>query len=71
MVRRNIRKARQVCSRLGVILRREGENTIALVALYRLLVQAVLQFRAETWVLPLAMERDSGVPQGFFVAGDG
>ena len=46
-------------------MRKKGEDTFTLVAFYRSLVKAVLQFRAETWVLSLAMERDSGVPQGF------
>ena len=47
----NIRRARQVWGRLGKLLRREGAYPILLSKLYRAVVQAVLLFGAETWVL--------------------
>ena len=55
VVRRNIRKENQVWSRLGVILRWEGSDPITSAEFYRAVVQAVLLFGAETWVLSAAM----------------
>ena len=50
-VLQNIRKARQVWGRLGKILWREGADPIVLEKFYRAVVQAVLLFGADTWVL--------------------
>ena len=50
-VLRNIRKARQVWGRLGNLLWREGAEPEVSGKFYRAVVQAVLLFGAETWVL--------------------
>ena len=47
----NIRKARQVWGRLGKILWREGADPTVLEKLYCVVVQVVLLFGEETWVL--------------------
>ena len=54
-VLRNIRRARQVWGRLGKLPRREGADPIISAKFYRAVVQAVLLFVAETWVLSEAM----------------
>ena len=41
--------------RLGKFLRREGEDPILPAKFYRVVVQAVLLFGSETWVLTAAM----------------
>ena len=52
---RNIRRARQVWGQLGKLLRQEGAYTITLAKFYRVVVQSVLLFGNETWVLLAAM----------------
>ena len=47
-VRRNIRKVQQLWLRLGVILRWEGVEPITSAVFYRVVVQEVLLFGAET-----------------------
>ena len=54
-VRRNIGRARQVRGRLGKLLRKEGENPIVAASFYQAVVQAVLLFGLETWVLTARM----------------
>ena len=56
-VRQKIRKARQVWGILGFIMKREGANPIISAAFYRAVVQVVLLFEAETWVLSVAVEK--------------
>ena len=55
MVIQKIRKARQVWGRIGIILRREGTEPITSVVFYRVVVQVVLLFGTEMWVLSAAM----------------
>ena len=63
---RNIRKARQVLGCLGKILRREGADLILSAKFYRAVVQVVLLFGSETWVLTAAMmQKIEGVHMGF------
>ena len=50
-VRRNIGKARKVWRQLGKLLKREGADPIVSANFYQALVQEVLLFGAETWVL--------------------
>ena len=52
---RNIRRKRQVWGRLGKFLRQEGVDPILSEKFYRAVVQAVLLFGAETWVLLAAI----------------
>ena len=56
-VRRNIRKTGQVWGCLGKILRREGSYQLVSEIFYRAVVQAVLLFGVETWVLLAAMDK--------------
>ena len=51
MVLQNTSKARQVWVRLGKILQREGVEPAVSTKFYRAVIQAVLLFGAETWVL--------------------
>ena len=52
--------------RLGKLLRQEGVDTIILAKFYWYVVQAVLLFGAETWVLLVAMlKKLEGVHVGF------
>ena len=51
----DIRRARQFWGRLGKLLRREGADPIISEKFYRTVVQAVLLFGSETWVLTAAM----------------
>ena len=53
----NIRKSRQVWRQLGELLQREGAEPTVLKNIYRAVVQAVLLFGAETWVLTERMFR--------------
>ena len=57
-VRRNFGKAPQVWIRIRKLLRRERENPRVSEMFYRILVQAVLPFGAETWVLLAAMSHN-------------
>ena len=66
-VRQNTRRSHQFWGRLGVILRREGVEPTTSVAFYREVVQAVICFWAEMWVLSAATEkRIAGLHTGFF-----
>ena len=56
-VRQNFGKARRVWSRLGKLLRREGVEPLVSEIFYWEVVQAVLLFGAETWVLSELMSR--------------
>ena len=58
VVRRNVGKAHQVCSRTGKLLMREGTDPHVLAMFYWEVVQEVLIFGAETWVLLAAMYRN-------------
>ena len=69
-VLRKSRKARQVWGRLGKFLRREGEDLFVSEKLYHTVVQAVLIFGAETWVLLAAMRKNQELACGFPTAGD-
>ena len=52
--------------RLGKLLRREGADTILPEKFYRAVVQAMLLFGAETWVLSAAMlKKLEGLHVGF------
>ena len=53
----NTRKARQVWGRLGELLRREGAEQTLLAKFYRAVVQAVILFGADTWVLMETMSQ--------------
>ena len=54
---RNTRKARQVWGRLGKFLQREGAGPSVSEIFYRTVVQVVLLFRADTWVLLALMSQ--------------
>ena len=62
----NIRKARQVWGRRRKLLRREGVYSDVSKTFYHAVLQVVLLFGAETWVLlaPMA-QRLEGVHVGF------
>ena len=61
----NSRKARQVWDRHRNMLQREGAEPAVLEKCYRAVIQAVLLFGAETWVLLLPMaQRLEGVHVG-------
>ena len=49
-VLRNIRKARQLWRRPGKLLCREGAEPAVFAKFYRVVVQTVLLYGAETWV---------------------
>ena len=53
----NLRKARKNWERLDRIMVWEGENTRVSGKLFKAVVQAVLLFGLETWVLPPLMVR--------------
>ena len=50
-VHRNIQKVRQVWGRLGKLPRREGADPFVSAIFYRAVVQKILLFGSETWVL--------------------
>ena len=50
-VRQNIMRARSVWGRLGTLLRREGADPKVSESFYRAVVQAILLYGSETWVL--------------------
>jgi hypothetical protein len=56
-VNRNLQKARVAWGRLCRILSKEGANPKAMASVYKAVVQAVLLFGSETWVLTLGMEK--------------
>ena len=65
-VLRNIRKARQVWERLRNLIRREGSESAVLEKIYHSVVQVVLFFGADTWViLAPTSQRLDGVHLGF------
>ena len=65
-VLRNVGKARRVWRRLGKLLRREGADPRVSAMFYREVVQAVLLFGAENWILLVAMFRKmEGANVGF------
>ena len=47
----NLQKERKIWARLSRILGREGYNTRVLVVLFKAVVQTVMLFGAETWVM--------------------
>ena len=53
-------RARAVWKRIKRILSREGEEPQASGPLFKAVVQAVILFGAETWVVTLCMGRDLG-----------
>ena len=53
----NVGKACRVWDRLGKLLRREGVDAQVSAMFYRAVVQSVLLFGVETWVLSEAMSR--------------
>ena len=62
----NVGKARRVWNRLGKLLRLEGAKPRVFAMFYQAVVQSVLLFGAETWVLSDAMSRKlEGVRVGF------
>ena len=66
VVRRNVRKERQVWSWLGKLLRSEGEEPRVSEIFYPAVVQTVLLFGVETWVLLEKMARNmEGLYVGF------
>ena len=52
-------------------MRREGADPITSAAFYRAVVQALLLFGADTWVLSAATENSISGFHIFFAAGDG
>ena len=51
---------------MGKILRREGGDTNVVETFYRSVVQAVLLFGLESWVLSISMEKTvEGTPTGY------
>ena len=56
-VRWNIMRARLVWGRLGKLIRREGAEPRVLEMLYMEVVQEILLYGPETWVLLAEMER--------------
>ena len=67
-VSRNIGRTRQVLGSLGKLLRREGADLIVSENLYRAVVQAVLLFGSETWVLMETMLKTGGGTRGFLAS---
>ena len=55
---RNTMRARLVWGILGKLLQREGEEPRALAIFYRVVVQAILLYGSEAWILLLKMERN-------------
>ena len=56
-VHRNIMRSRLVWGRLGTLLRREGADTKVQESFYMEVVQAILLYGSETWVLLVSMEK--------------
>ena len=56
-VNRNIKRARISWGRICRILSREGANPKAMASIYKAVVQAVLLYGSESWVLTQAMEK--------------
>ena len=53
-MRQNIMHTRSVWGRLGTLLLREGEDTKVLEKFYRAVVQAIILYWSETWVLSVS-----------------
>ena len=65
-VQRNIMRTRSVWGILGILLQHEGAEPRVSAIFYRAVVQAVLLYGSETWVLLAAMQRKvEGVHTGF------
>ena len=65
-LRRNIMRARLVWGGLGTLLQREGSDPRVEEMFYRAVVQAILLYGLDTWVLLEAMERKvEGTHTGF------
>jgi hypothetical protein len=58
----NLRKARIKWGRISRILSKDGEDPKAMASFYKAIVQSVLLYGSESWVLTLAMEKQL---QGF------
>ena len=56
----NLRRARQKWARITRVLRKEGANARTLGQIYLVVVQAVLIYGSETWVLTPSMKRVFG-----------
>jgi hypothetical protein len=56
-IKRNLTRARAAWGRLGRILSKEGANSKAMASVYKTVVQAVLLYGAESWVLTLDLEK--------------
>jgi hypothetical protein len=56
-VNRNLTRARQKWGRIGKVIIRTGADPKTMASFYKAIVQSVLLFGAETWVLSQAMER--------------
>ena len=54
----NMKKARAAWGRISGILTREGANPKAMASFYKAIVQSVLLYGAESWVLTLSMEKE-------------
>ena len=65
-VQRNIMHAKLVWWRLGTLLQQEGVYPKVLASFYRAVVQAILFYGSETWVLSESMaKRIEGTHTGF------
>ena len=67
VVRQNILRTRLVWGRLGALMRREGSEHKVSEFFYREVVQAVLLFGTENWILLAAIERKSEVSHTCFL----
>ena len=56
-VNQNIKRARIAWGKIGRILSREGAQPKAMASIYKAVVQAVLLYGSESWVLSLKMEK--------------
>jgi hypothetical protein len=56
-VNRNLKRARMAWGRLSRILSKEGTCSKSMASVYKAVVQAVLLYGSESWVLSLAMEK--------------
>ena len=56
-VRRKIMRARSVWGRLGTLFLRKGEDPKVLASFYRAVVQAIILYGSETWVLLASMAK--------------
>ena len=65
-VRRNIMRARSVWGVLGTLIRQEGADPRVTAMLYRAVVQEILLYGSETWVLSTKKKRKAeGTHTGF------